>query len=289
MADKFKYDPEGETEEGSKKYRLPFGICKAHGIQIQDWWRPKDAWEALRNRGIVKEPSEEYKKYYKELDKKRRAERKKAKDKRKAAIEAQEGNPEHMPEVGYKHQPGKIAGADKGERMTFDEADNGHCNPYYSTQPNAPIGYRTNCQTCVAVYVARRNGYDVRALPNLNNEAIYDLSRNTTLAYRDANGNHPTMVGKPYGAKTEIWLKNTMRDGDIYAIRGTWKGKNVGHIITAEKVNGEIKFYDPQVNKEYSAKDAQLQLWGGMTNISAFNVSNVTMDEAFCDKIMKKG
>ena len=33
----FKYDPEEEDESNSKKYRLPFALCKAAGIQIEDW------------------------------------------------------------------------------------------------------------------------------------------------------------------------------------------------------------------------------------------------------------
>lgn len=33
--DDFKNDPEGESN--AKKYRLPFALCKAKGIKIQDW------------------------------------------------------------------------------------------------------------------------------------------------------------------------------------------------------------------------------------------------------------
>ena len=54
----FEYDP--EAEQNTKKYRLPFALCKANGIPIQDWWRPSDAWEALSNAGYVIDVSEEY-------------------------------------------------------------------------------------------------------------------------------------------------------------------------------------------------------------------------------------
>jgi len=63
----FQYDP--EAEDNSKKYRLPFALCKANGIQTEDWWTPKDAWEALKHGGIVDDVSEEYKEYYRQLKK----------------------------------------------------------------------------------------------------------------------------------------------------------------------------------------------------------------------------
>ena len=66
--DDFKYDP--EAEDKSKKYRLPFSLCKQNGIQIEDWWTPKDAWEALKHGGVVDDVSEEYKEYFRKLKKK---------------------------------------------------------------------------------------------------------------------------------------------------------------------------------------------------------------------------
>lgn len=285
MADKkFTYDPEGEDESGTAKFRLPFGLCKAHGIKIQDWWSPKDAWEALRNGGYVKDVSEEYKKHYKELKaKKAKARTQKKKDRRKA-IAQQEALAEHTPDKNYIHKPGAIAGAKRGQKMTFKEADSGNCNPYYD---KGFIGYKTNCQTCVAVYVARRQGYDVRALPNLNNQDIKDLSYQTNLAYLDSTGNPPQFKYKPRYTETNSWLSKQMKDGEIFAVRGTWKGRNCGHIIVAEKINGIMRYYDPQTNKIYKAKDAQMQIFGGMKDIRAFDVTNVTLNEKFCDKIMK--
>lgn len=64
MADEkeFRYDP--EAEENSKKFRLPFALCKANGIAIQDWWTPRDAWAALERNGDVENVSDEYADYY---------------------------------------------------------------------------------------------------------------------------------------------------------------------------------------------------------------------------------
>ena len=61
--DDFKYDPEGG---GNVKYRLPFALCKENGIPIQDWWTPRDAWDALKNGGYVEDVDEEYAKRAKE-------------------------------------------------------------------------------------------------------------------------------------------------------------------------------------------------------------------------------
>ena len=63
--EEFKYD--AEAEENTRKYRLPFALCKAQGIAIQDWWTPRDAWEALKRGGRVDDVSEEYAAYYREL------------------------------------------------------------------------------------------------------------------------------------------------------------------------------------------------------------------------------
>lgn len=49
--DDFKNDPEGG---GNKALRLPFALCKAKGIKIQDWWTPRDAWNALKSGGYVR-------------------------------------------------------------------------------------------------------------------------------------------------------------------------------------------------------------------------------------------
>ena len=282
--EKFKYDPEGEEQNNSKATRLPFGICKAHGIPIQDWWTPKDAWEALKNNGIVREVSDEYKKYYK--DKKREAEKARRKQKRERAtqIAAQESQPEHVADPNYVHKDGAISGANKTAPMSFEQADGGHCNPYYN---KGYIGYATNCQTCVAVYVARRQGYNVRALPNLNNRDIRDLSINVTLAYVGSDGNPPKLIEKPRGASTTRWLESTVKEGETHAIRGTWKGGHSGHIIVVERENGALRVYDPQTNKKYSASEANNVFFSRWRNTKTMNLTNAKMNEAFCDKIMK--
>ncbi len=178
--EEFKYDP--EQEENTKKYRLPFALCKANGIVIQDWWRPRDAWEALKRGGHVDDVSEEYKEYYRKIKQQEAAENRIKNKARRKAKEAQLKDPQHNPDINYKHLSNHIAGAERGAPMNFEQADSGKVNPFIKQTYNpftgkGLIGYKTNCQTCVAVYVARRKGYDVRALPNLDNKNIYRLEQ----------------------------------------------------------------------------------------------------------------
>lgn len=281
MAEEFKYDP--EAEERARHTRLPFALCKANGIQIQDWWRPRDAWEALKSGGHVQDVSEEYRKYYLELKRKRQ---RKIYRNRSEAKKKQMNDPDHTPTKGYTHQDGAIDSAVKGAPMTFEQADSGNCNPHYGDK--SKIGYRHNCQTCVAVYVARRQGYDVSALPNLNNKNIYDLSHDTALAYRTEQGRHPAQIAKRRGQRNYAFLQETVKEGGIYSLEFGWAGSTCGHIITAEKDSaGNIRLYDPQTNHVIEGKKNISAYLVRTTNQRVMDLTNVTMDESFCDKIMK--
>ena len=295
MADEkdFKYDP--ESGEDSKKYRVPFAICKARGIKIQDWWTPRDAWNALRNNGYVEDVDEEYAEYYRKLKRERQKEfdkthpwRVKKKKARAETKKQQLADKEHNPDKTYQHVDGAIASAKKGEPMDFQKADSGNCNPYFMKK-NAKtdheyIGYKTNCQTCVATYIARRKGYDVRALPNVNNYNIANLSFNTSLAYVDKDGNHPKQ--KRVGGISDVAFDAA--PGSIHAVQFDYVGRSSGHIVVVEKdVSGKVFLYDPQTNS--TIDQASFKSYGrGKTNFKAMDLTDVSMDEKYCDSIMKR-
>ena len=289
----FKYDPEAGGED-TKKLRLPFALCKSAGIKIQDWWTPRDAWNALKNGGIVDDVSEEYADYYRKLKRERQKEFDKANPERVAARKAraktkknQLANPEHNPDKNYTHQDGKIAGSIKGKPMSFEQADNGNVNPYFMQTDKSTgidyIGYKTNCQTCVATYVARRLGYNVSALPNLNNKNIMDLSHNTSLAYKDSKGQTPKL--QKVKSVTEVAFN--MKAGEIYSLQYDYPGRSAGHIVVMEKrQDGSCFIYDPQVN--YKTEESGFRGYQkGKANFRVMNLTNVQMDETFCDSIMK--
>ena len=252
-------------------------MCKEQGIAIQDWWTPSDAWKALEDGGYVDDVSDEYKEYYKNLKKERNKQyQERAKRKRQQLKDS-----EHNPDKEYVHEQGSIAGAKKGAPMDFKSADSGNVNPYFNYNQ---IGYHHNCQTCVAVYLARRQGYDVRALPNLNNKNIYRLSYNTALAYLDDNGMHPQR-SSVLGVKD---LEHKIKDNRIYSVEFSWKGRRSGHIITAERgEDGKVRLYDPQTNT--IVKNEEMSKYLRRTkDIQIMDLSNCRIDEEFCDKIMKK-
>lgn len=288
----FKYDPEAEEENTSKKYRLPFALCKSAGIAIQDWWRPRDAWDALKKNGNVEDISDEYKEYYRQLKREQAAQSRERNKPRIKARAAQRKDPEHNPDKNYRHIDGAISGAKKGAPMTFEQADSGNVNPFYSQAWNWEkksgfIGYKTNCQTCVATFVARRKGYDVRALPNLDNSYIFALSTNTMLAYIDKNGNRPSQINKKSGQRTVMFLDQNIREGRIYTVSCRWGKRNVGHIVTAERINGKVVVYDPQSNKKYQGNEISNFFRNG-TDVRLADLTDCKLDEEFCDHIMKK-
>lgn len=277
----FQYDP--EAEDKTRKYRLPFALCKSHGIPIQDWWTPKDAWNALRNGGIVDDVSEEYKDYYRQLKK----ESSKKGNQRATLKKNQLKDPQHNPDSIENHINGTIAGVKCGQPMTFEQADGGRVNPFFekSCQGQA-IGYRHNCQTCVAVYFARRKGYDVRALPNLNNKNIFNLSHDTTLAFVDDKGNHPVEKGKGAYQKTLDFLNSEVGDNRVCSLSFNWKGRRDGHIVIAEKMGGNVVVYDPQTNKQYKENEIS-QFLSKTNNLKLADLTDFNLDEKFCDSIMK--
>ena len=288
--DEFKYDPEDEKK---RVLRLPFALCKQAGITIQDWWTPRDAWNALRYRGVVDDPSEEMKDYFRELKKKASKESYENRKARNKAKKQQKKDPEHNPDPNYKHVKGAIAGVKRGKPMTFKEADSGHCNPFYKQAWNeytqtGYIGYRTNCQTCVAAFIARRQGYDVRALPNLDNESIYRLSLDPMLAYVDKNGNRPIEIYKKRRQPMKTFLDAQIKEGKTYSIMWKYSGYREGHIAIVGKTGGKIWTYDPQTNLKKEGDDAIRYLSKGKTRHRIADLTDVRMDEKFCDKIFKR-
>ena len=287
--DEFKHDPEDEKK---RVLRLPFALCKQAGITIQDWWTPRDAWDALKYRGMVADPSEEMKDYFRELKKKASKESYENRKARNKAKKQQKKDPEHNPDPNYKHVKGAIAGVKRGKPMTFKEADSGHCNPFFKQAWNdytqtGYIGYMTNCQTCVAAFIARRQGYDVRALPNLDNESIYRLSLNPMLAYVDKNGNHPTPKAQKRGQGKIGFLQSELQEGRTYGLWWENKRKRSGHIVTCGKKDGKIWIYDPQ-NNWHGEERAVLNYLSDGKNLRVADLTNVRMDERFCDKIFKR-
>lgn len=189
----------------------------------------------------------------------------------------------HTPDINYKHQKGYIAGAKKGYPMTFKQADSGNVNPF----KGKIRGYDKNCATCVATYIARRLGYNVRALPyDSNNNAVIELSKNVNKVFKE-HGEQVTSF-KKITQNHKGFLDKTIKEGEIYTISFSWKNYNESHIVVAEKKNNNLTVYDPQCNKLIK-NDKLDKYFKSVNNVLVLsNLTNVTLDEKYCDKIMKK-
>lgn len=157
----------------------------------------------------------------------------------------------------------KSLGIDIGEPMTFEEANEMRGNPHFAKDK----AYRVNCQTCVVANEMRRRGLNVEALPNTKGSALGRLSKRTERAWLDANGNIPisNVVGAQmspikwegeeyyvtYGGRCKnrkqlvSAFESSVTEDGRYHVKWSWKGK-AGHIITAERIDGKYRYYDPQ-------------------------------------------
>lgn len=154
--------------------------------------------------------------------------------------------------------PERIAGVQRGQPMTHEQADQGNANPYY----NSNSSYRNNCQSCVVAYEARLRGYDVEAKPrDKYNQLQTNLMYKQELAWRDpATGNTVKPVENPPSINRQPqvtkWLNDNIEEGARYNFGHGWKGTDGrnGHVISATKQGGKIKLFDPQSGENYEGE-----------------------------------
>ena len=131
--------------------------------------------------------------------------------------------------------------------------------------------YTINCQSCVVAYEARRRGYDVQAVGNTGSGCMAEkVSWDTSLAWTDpTTGKRPDYIlydgkgkldvrGRPYATPKSYqgWLEDKVSDDERYTIEFGWKGRgNSGHIVSLERINGDLTMYDPQCGKTYTGSD----------------------------------
>ena len=133
----------------------------------------------------------------------------------------------------------------KAQLSTVDE-DLKAVNPKFGSED----GYDDNCQRCVPTYVLRRMGYNVEALPTGINPAIDRLLMDNPAAVWKKNGSQiipKSTRGSKYYGKPEIeaFMKN-LPDGAMCEVRCVWASRPDGHVFIAEKVNGKVRYIDPQ-------------------------------------------
>ena len=117
-------------------------------------------------------------------------------------------------------------------------------NPAFKKGPE----YQQNCQRCVAAYEMRRRGYDVVARP-----AVLDY--NGKLSPKDplykkwksvfAGAKFEFHTGFDGGKTSIVAQMENWGDGAVAEVRVAWKTSEA-HVFIAERVNGRVRFIDPQ-------------------------------------------
>lgn len=187
-----------------------------------------------------------------------------------------------------------IVGVSQGPPMTFQEADQNKANPEYL---NGVYGARVNCQTCVVANEMRRRGYDVEAMLFDNNNAEQvRLMYNTRLAWLDSNGNVPDKIWDIHNNTTMKrcidFADSIVKDGERYHMRVGWQGRNSGHIVCLERINGELTMLDPQSGKITTSVD-KIKEYFKMYKISTrkqfylTRVDNLDINKAVVEKVLK--
>lgn len=119
-------------------------------------------------------------------------------------------------------------------------------NPYYSQSAD----YRVNCQRCVQTYELRRRGYDVIAKPkpSANNTVTWGSECFIPKDKIQESWKSFTLNLSQAAVKNEI---QSSPDGARYAIYVKWKGRGKGaHVFVAEKLNGSVRYMDPQTGQQ---------------------------------------
>lgn len=197
--------------------------------------------------------------------------------------------------------PKTIAGVTRGRPMTREEADKGKANPNFLKGG----GYRTNCQSCVVAYEARRRGYDVTTKPNTRGSALDKLSRASHEAWIDPKTGKTPERPKPNEfvrtpKQCRNMLENTIQPGERYTFGHSWKGRSrCGHIICADKDDkGNLRLFDPQSGQTMMGKDIDGYLsrvkytttvYGMKINCSPrlLRVDNLSINPAYANDIME--
>lgn len=156
-----------------------------------------------------------------------------------------------------------VAGYQRGEPMSFEQADHGRANESRDG---------SHCASCVVAHEMRLRGYDItaRAYEDTQGSPTERLANDTLSAWLTDKGQRPQFTAelkaddKGLGKKLE---KITGAVGSRYHISWDYEldGQECGHIITAERTKGaELVLYDPQINEFVNIKSITNKILYGL-------------------------
>ena len=138
--------------------------------------------------------------------------------------------------------------------MTFEEANERRSNPNLEKG----IEYQRNCQCCVASHELRMRGFDVEAVAinESDKESLAcQLAKRTHMFWIDPETNKPLRIrDRVYNVYDFNALSEKVKEDGRYHLRFPYTRGN-GHIMTFERKNGELYFYDPQIGKKYTLQE----------------------------------
>lgn len=158
-----------------------------------------------------------------------------------------------------------IAGVERGEPMTFEEADNYKTNPNYGKR-----GYDVNCQSCVPTFEARQRGYDVIVKSKYKNTTATRLSMYTNEVWIDPEtGKPPKYITNKEATnfnKYFDFMNETVKQGERYSFEFVWKGRGFsGHVVNLDRnEDGELRIKDNQRGK------GELSEWVGDKEVRSY-------------------
>ena len=187
-----------------------------------------------------------------------------------------------------------LAGVAKGKPMSFDEADHNKANPEWY---NGTTGSDINCQTCVVANEMRRRGYDVEAkLFDYRNPSQVDLMRNVRKAWIDpTTGTMPVKLYDIHNTTTKRcmdFVDNIVKEGERYHMRVGWRGRTTGHIVCLDRINGELRMFDPQDGSITISKQSMLAYFhrykiSTTTTFFIYRVDNLEINKTVVEAVLK--
>ena len=141
----------------------------------------------------------------------------------------------------------KIGTIQKGDVMTFEQADGNSANPFHSLGG----GFERNCQTVAAVFEARLKGFKIRAKPYDGKSKYFrKLARDPAKAFIDPiTRTHPEWLEHDDFSSWEEgleYVKQTVKLSQRYIMQFRWSDGG-GHVISVLRTGENVLFfYDPQ-------------------------------------------
>lgn len=161
---------------------------------------------------------------------------------------------------------GYIGKVKKSFEVEFEDVDATNINPDYKTTD-------MNCQTSVYAFVARKEGYNVRAKKwDENNNNMVLLSISPSIGYIDKETGLPP--------KEEPASLENMKEGRYYTVSTKAFG---GHIAIYKKENGKLYKLDPQKNENTFQ---EIKRFKGVPN-KMLDITNVRINETFAESVLE--